>query len=120
MFLLLATSRPSRDINIHRRQTALRCCATFLIGSIIYAIVYAMLKNVQLYYGPMADSSIVAFMLIFIADCATMAYIYKSYYGRYLHREFEENEENWVLNKETHKYERQNKDESRIDKAKNT
>ena len=55
-----------------------RNCATFLIGSIIYAIVYALLKNVQLYYGPMADSSIVAFVLIFIADCATMAYIYKS------------------------------------------
>ena len=65
-----------------------RNSATFLFGSFLYAVVYVVIKNCQLKYGKYVDSLLSALFVILIADICTMAYIYKSYYGRNILYEF--------------------------------
>lgn len=82
-----------------------RNSATFLFGSFIYAIIYVIIKNLQLKYGKFIDSILPAFTMILIADMCTMAYTYKIYYGRNIFYELkDENQEDWVFNEKIHKY----------------
>jgi len=82
-----------------------RNCLTFLIGVIIYVIIYIILKNLQLIYGKYLDAIIASFIVILFADAITMAYIYKVYYGRNIFYELEdENHDDWIYDEILHKY----------------
>ncbi len=85
-----------------------RNCFTFLFGSMCYSLVYAVLKNLQLLYGEMIDALITAFLITLGADICTMAYIYKTYYGRNIFHEIgaERQQKDWKYNDDTHKYTR--------------
>lgn len=85
-----------------------RNCFTFLFGSMCYSIVYALLKNLQLIYGDMIDAVITAYLLTLGADVCTMAYTYKSYYGRNIVHELgaEREQKDWKFDNETHTYTR--------------
>jgi hypothetical protein len=101
IFYFLHHVLPSTDIF----KEGKRNCATFLFGAFLYAVVYVIIKNFQLKYGKYIDAFLSAFLIILIADMCTMAYIYKSYYGRNILYELkDENQEDWVFDEKTHKY----------------
>jgi hypothetical protein len=82
-----------------------RNSATFLFGAFLYAVVYVVIKNCQLKYGKYVDSLLSALFVILIADICTMAYIYKSYYGRNILYELkDEDQSDWIFDEKTHKY----------------
>lgn len=85
-----------------------RNCFTFLFGSMCYSVAYAVLKNLQFLYGEMIDAFITAFLITLGADICTMAYIYKTYYGRNILYEIgtENQEKDWKYNDDTHRYTR--------------
>lgn len=85
-----------------------RNCLTFMFGSLCYSIAYAVLKNFQLMYGVVLDAFITALLLTLGADMCTMAYIYKTYYGRNILHEIgaEREQKDWKYNDDTHKYRR--------------
>ena len=77
---------------------------TFLFGSLIYIVLYMMsmhyaLKN-PISYGILSTGLI----LLFIADISAMAFVYKSYYGRFITNEITETDNDWKFNKEEHTY----------------
>lgn len=61
-----------------------RNCATFLFGTILYVIIYVIVMNLKLRLGSCIDSVSTALFLIWLADCSTVGFIYKCYYGRSL------------------------------------
>ena len=82
-----------------------RNSATFLFGAFLYAVVYVVIKNFQLKYGKYVDALLSALFVIFIADVCTMAYIYKSYYGRNILYELkDEDQSDWIFDEKNHKY----------------
>lgn len=95
-----------------------RNCATFLYGSFMYAVIYAVLKNLQLRYGMCMDAVIAAFFTIVLSDAVAMSVIYRQYYGRSILNEIEldENVNKWIFDEKTQKY--RPKPESQILKEK--
>ena len=82
-----------------------RNCATFLFGSVLYAITYAVLMNARIVWGAYVDSLLSALLLTWLADAATMAYTYRSYYGRtILHEIGSDQVDQQVFDESTHKY----------------
>lgn len=80
---------------------------TFLFGSIIYIIIYMFLSHYGLKNKKLIGILKTGFYLLLLADLATMAYIYKSYYGRLITNEIlstDEEESNWEYNEKNHKY----------------
>ena len=61
------------------------------------------------HYGPCFDSMISSLLLVFLADCATCGFLYKSHYGRSILHEVEEvagvdGKSSWVYDESRHKY----------------
>jgi hypothetical protein len=85
-----------------------RNCATFLVGTSLYAVTHALLMNAKLLWGALWDSAISALFIIWMADASTMAYTYRSYYGRSILHEFgsDDDQRNWVYDEAKHKYRR--------------
>lgn len=84
-----------------------RNCATFLLGSMLYIIVYCVLCNVELRYGIAFEPVRRSLFLMWLADVSTMGYIYKSYYGRSIMHEINDvDQHDWVYDEVTHKYRR--------------
>lgn len=85
-----------------------RNCATFLFGTIVYGVLYAVLKHFQIIYGVLMEAVLTVFAVMIFADMCTMGYIYKRYYGRNILYEVaaDENEKKWNFDKDTHKYSR--------------
>lgn len=83
-----------------------RNCATFLLGTIIYGVLYAVLKNFQIIYGVFMEAVLSVFAVMIFADMCTMGYIYKRYYGRNILYEVsaEGEDKKWNFDKDTHKY----------------
>lgn len=51
-----------------------------------------------------------------IADISAMAYIYKSYYGRFIMNELGETDDKWKFNKNEHKYKRKTDGDLAVEK----
>lgn len=88
-----------------------RNCKLFMIGIFIYICIYVFLMHLKVKYPDwiMNDAYRNAIMYLFIADIMTMAYIYKSYFGRsIIHEIGEEDELKFKYDKKTHKYTRSN------------
>jgi hypothetical protein len=85
-----------------------RNCATFMYGAVIYAVLYAVLKNAQLVYGVLVNAALSAFAIIVAADACVMAYIYKCHYGRSILHELDQDQDQsrWIFDAVTHKYRR--------------
>lgn len=96
-----------------------RNCATFMYGNCVYAIIYVILKNLQLKFGVVMDAVLSGFMMIILTDVCTMAYIYRSYYGRSILNEFAADDKaHWVYEEETHSYRSKNQAELLADSIK--
>lgn len=81
---------------------------TFLLGTIAWVLIWVLIYSFKnnFYYEALRT----AFITIILADAAVMAYLYKSYYGRFITNELGEDPSTteWKYNKETKKYERKN------------
>ena len=94
-----------------------RNCRTFLYGVSVYAVIYVLLKQAKLKYGRTVDAFLSGLLMVFLADCAVMGYTYKSYYGRSIISEFEVKDD-WVYDKETHRYREKTKSERYAERVK--
>ena len=86
-----------------------RNCATFLFGSVFYAVVYGVLCNLELRHGLAFEAVRRSLFLVWMADATTMAYTYRSYYGRSILHEItpdDSDQRDWVYDGVTHKYRR--------------
>ena len=87
-----------------------RNCGTFLYGSLLYAVVHVVLCNLELRYGIGFEPVRRSLFMVWLADAATMAYTYKSYYGRSILHEIGSvdagDQRDWVYDDVTHKYRR--------------
>ena len=78
----------------------------FIFGMCGWVLLYGLIYHFKmksnfldwLYYG---------LIVLFVADIAVMGWTYKDYYGRSIMHELDpDDQDNWKLNKETHKYEK--------------
>lgn len=79
----------------------------FMIGAIIYIILYAILRHTQLIpkFTKSFDILNTCFILLFIADVASVSYLYKSFFGRTIISEIgTKNNKKWLYDKEKHTY----------------
>lgn len=83
-----------------------RNCATFLYGSVLYAGLYAVLKNLRLRFGETIDAVLSAAFMVFCADVSVMAYTYKRYYRRSILAEVSADDGSWRYDEKTHAYTR--------------
>ena len=80
---------------------------TFLFGSMIYIIIYMFLSHYGLKNKQLIGLLKTGFYLLLLADLATMAYIYKSYYGRLITNEIlstDKEDKDWKYNEKKHEY----------------
>lgn len=97
---VLPDSGPSGKFTGGRRN-----CATFLYGVGLYALVYVGVKNLRLRYGERMDAFMSALAMIAAADACTMAYVYRSYYGRSIVHELgDADTKKWAYDGDAHKY----------------
>lgn len=90
-----------------------RNCTTFLVGTAVYVALMVVLKNLRLRLGRGMDAVLSALFLLWLADCAVMAYTYRSHYGRSIVCELGElgdaagdDQRAWRYDGATHKYRR--------------
>jgi hypothetical protein len=85
-----------------------RNCRTFLVGSIIYITLYCVLKNLKVFgYIDLFYEAFLSFLFyVFIADIASVGWLYKSYYGRSILNELPEDNDKWEFDEMTHTYKR--------------
>jgi hypothetical protein len=87
-----------------------RNCATFMIGSFLYLVVFVIVKNLALRFGVCMEPVLHALLPMWIADCSTMAYVYRNHYGRNILNEMsidgEDDQMAWMYDEATHKYRR--------------
>ena len=85
-----------------------RNCANFLAGTFAYVVVYVILRNLRLRQGELWDAVLHGLFLMWLADCATMAYEYRAYYGRNILNELgdDEDQRRWVFDEASHRYRR--------------
>jgi hypothetical protein len=86
-----------------------RNCATFLYGTVLYAVVIAVLRATG---GSTrwADAVFSSTILVWLADAASMAYLYKAYYGRSIMHEAGDpatTTDKWDYDPDAHRYSKQ-------------
>lgn len=90
-------------------------CFTFLLGTIAWVLLWVALYTLKdtFYYEALRTG----FIVILIADFATMAYLYKSYYGRFITNEIGEDPSTteWKFDDKTKKYKKKDAYDQRID-----
>jgi len=90
-------------------------CMTLLLGTVVWVLIWVLLYSFKntFYYEALRTG----FLVILIADVATMAYIYKSYYGRFITNELGEDPSttSWKYNENTKKYKHKDAYDHRID-----
>lgn len=95
---------------------------TFLMGSVIYIILYMVVMNLSLKYKFQSGIMKSSLILLLCADIATMAYLYKAYYGRIILNELDDSCDKWKFDNKNHKYNKKTnsdiKMENEIDKIK--
>ena len=97
---------------------------TFILGAIVYIILYMLVMNFAIKNEEMGGTLKAGLILLLVADIATMAYLYKNYYGRTILNEIvNEDQTEWKFNEQLHKYEKKTyadqNFEQQIDKIKN-
>ena len=96
---------------------------TFIIGSIFYIILYMIVMHYSLRYSHIAGILKTGLIMLFGVDIATMGYLYKSYYGRNIINEINDNDEDWKYIENSHKYKKKTDEdivlENEIEKIKN-
>jgi len=99
------------DINTKDGKTdhGKRNCKLFMLGTFLWTILFIIVWNYKLgYFGPRkmwTDSLIYGLWVLLVADLMVMAYIYKSYFGRNILWEIdEENEDRFEYDETKHKY----------------
>lgn len=85
-----------------------RNCMTFMLGSALYVAVWVMMQQHDGHAQQRVSTT--AMWLLWMADALTMAYIYKSHYGRSVVHELL-GDESWEFDTTTHKYRRLTWDE---------
>lgn len=103
------------DENIDR---AARNCRTFMFGTMIYIVLYMLLKHLSLTNKFIYSILMSGFALMFMADIAVMAFLYKIFYGRFITNEVLSNDEDdaeWKYDEKTHKYKRKTDADYRIE-----
>ena len=89
-----------------------RNCATFIIGSIIYSVIYGVMMHLKYLYGKVIDAMLSVLTCIICADVAVMAIEYKIYYGRsIIHEIGDDSHDEFKFNDLDHKYTRTTQDE---------
>jgi len=83
----------------------------FLLGTFIWIVIFVLLWNLKMgYFGPVklwVDSLVYGLFVVLIADLMVMAYTYKSYFGRnILYEVNEEDTEKFDYDQKKHKYNR--------------
>ena len=82
-----------------------RNCATFLVGAVLFALLYGCVMHLKYLYGKVVDSLLLVLFWIVLADASTMAMEYKLYYGRtILHELNDDDSEKFEFLHDTHKY----------------
>lgn len=85
-----------------------RNCATFLFGTLCYAVAYVLVQNARLRWGAACDALPQALFMAWAADCAVMGVTYRGYYGRSILCELgadgDGDQRHWVYDEATHRY----------------
>lgn len=79
----------------------------FIIGIILYCLLYIFLINLwdkNVFSQNTADAIFWCGLILFISDISLISYIYKSYYGRSIINEIKDEQDEWLFDKENHKY----------------
>jgi hypothetical protein len=79
----------------------------FMLGSVIYIIIYALLRHLELSsnYSKSYDIFHSCFILLVCADVASVSYLYKSFFGRTILNELSaNNEKKWHYDIQNHTY----------------
>jgi hypothetical protein len=78
----------------------------FMLGSVIYIIIYALLRHLELSsnYSKSYDIFHSCFILLVCADVASVSYLYKSFFGRTIFNELTVNEKKWHYDIQSHTY----------------
>lgn len=102
-------------LNIKDKSDGQKNCMTLLLGTIAWVLLWVLLytyKNAFHY-----EALRTGFIVILIADVVTMAYLYKSYYGRFITNELGEDPSvtDWKYDKNTNKYKRKDTYDHKID-----
>lgn len=81
-------------------------CRTFMIGAIIYIMLYMLLMHWSLKNPTYAGFTKSAMIMLMIADISAVGYLYKNYYGRSILHEVpgDDDEKNWEFDDDNHKY----------------
>jgi len=90
-------------------SNAQRNCRTFIYGICIYICIFLIIKNLHVngYLHELYDAIFSSLMILFMADIAVMAYIYRQYFGRNIIHELPKDEDNrWKYDTDTHQYQK--------------
>lgn len=86
-----------------------RNCRTFMIGVVLYLILWMIIKNLKVQSkNPIYDAIESGLLVLLIADISVVSYTYKTYYGRSIITEINNpgcNSKELKWNDMTHKYE---------------
>ena len=72
---------------------------------VLHACLYVFIKHLQLRYGPLMDAVLSAFIVVLAADICVMAYLYRTFYGRSILEELNEDGKeqwNWDADQQTY------------------
>lgn len=94
-------------------------CMTLLFGTVLWVLLWVILYTYKdkFYYEALRTG----FIVILLADIATMAYLYKSYYGRFITNEIGEDPSTteWKYDKNSKKYKRKDAYDKRVEDYEN-
>lgn len=93
-------------------------CRTFLFGSVIYIILLMVVMHYSLKNRKICGILKTGLLLLFIVDIATMAYIYRSYYGRLITNELlptDDSKKEWKYDEKKHKYQKKTNTDKEIE-----
>ncbi len=116
IFYILHETFNILDVNTEKGKIehGKRNCKLFLLGTFLWTMMFVLAWNFKLgYFGPRkiwTDSIIYSLWILLFADLFVMAYIYRSYFGRSVLWEVNEDfEEDFEYNEKKHKYKKKNK-----------
>jgi len=101
--------------NVTNKTDGQKNCITLLLGTIAWVLLWVFLysyKNAFHY-----EALRTGFIVILLADLATMAYLYKAYYGRFITNELGEDPSttSWKFDEADKKYKRKDAYDHKID-----
>lgn len=102
-------------LDLKNKSDGQKNCITLLLGTVAWVLLWVFLYTFKntFYYEALRTG----FIVILLADIVTMAYLYKSYYGRFITNELGEDPSTtaWKFDDKTKKYKRKDTYDLRID-----